>query len=601
MTNGALQVLLILSVVTSGVTSFLMLGTLMHPQWLILSILMAGVTVAVGLPTILTARKDPSASLQWDVLAISLLAIASIVMALGAMYQLWAYIRLPVDLLSFSESPFVNDVQKLRMGLSIYADPLDNNTYPYNPGTQLLTYWIATAFGAGDSIPALRTVQFSFIVLAAIVATSFSDLLARLTLSTDIYRNRPLWILGWLPILFLVAVEPRFNLYNHSLHNDGLALLISTCAFWLMARHAVAPRSWILMLMAALPAVGFIVKQNQVMWIGVFVIYFLISRSISWRHLALLISGSIFAILITVGLNRLIWGEYYFYWIFGVLGSKEVSIVRSALHLLQAGAYASLGLLAAWFLVLPSRSQKVLALWVCWLLVFSLEAYTSGLGWQTNHLGPGVVLATSWFLVTLPRIWQSIDRRLEWWRVLAQEAIAVSVVVLLLAGIGNIWIPVNPVPDDFYRYVADIEDEFSGMEPEKVLMDTGTWIYLREGVLMDDRSAPVSLHQGMNQEEINHAALASTIQRIEQKSYDKILARQLDTGHSWYDFQDRGSGVKSAILENYHVVRRIPGVTSIEQWWPTHLISEILVFVPNEGEQVGYTDLPTQDNNSQSR
>jgi hypothetical protein len=32
------------------------------------------------------------------------------------------------------------------------------------------------------------------------------------------------------------------------------------------------------------------------------------------------------------------------------------------------------------------------------------------------------------------------------------------------------------VPADFFRYVKDIEKEFVGFAPEKVLMDTGNWI-----------------------------------------------------------------------------------------------------------------------------
>ena len=112
-------------------------------------------------------------------------------------------------------------------------------------------------------------------------------------------------------------------------------------------------------------------------------------------------------------------------------------------------------------------------------------------------------------------------------------------------------------------------------------MDTGTWIYFRENVLMKDRSATISIHVGSNQPEISHEMLSETIERIEIKTYDKILARKLDTGDTWYDFQDRGSGVKDAILENYHIVRRIPAVQGIQDWWPLHLIEEILVLEPN--------------------
>jgi hypothetical protein len=70
-------------------------------------------------------------------------------MALAMGYALAAYVPIPVDLLSFSESPFVNDILKFRLGAPIYTPPEDANSYPYTPGTQLLTYlqettWLPT-------------------------------------------------------------------------------------------------------------------------------------------------------------------------------------------------------------------------------------------------------------------------------------------------------------------------------------------------------------------------------------------------------------------------------------------------------------------------
>jgi hypothetical protein len=137
------------------------------------------------------------------------------------------------------------------------------------------------------------------------------------------------------------------------------------------------------------------------------------------------------------------------------------------------------------------------------------------------------------------------------------------------------------VPADFDRYITQIEAEYNGLQTDQVLMDFGSWIYLRDNVVMKDRSASVSLHVGINQPVINYPMLADTIGRIENKTYKKILARQIDTGETAYDFQDRGSGVKAAILSNYHEVRRISAVEGIRTWWPIHLISEIVVLEPN--------------------
>jgi hypothetical protein len=153
-------------------------------------------------------------------------------------------------------------------------------------------------------------------------------------------------------------------------------------------------------------------------------------------------------------------------------------------------------------------------------------------------------------------------------------------VVLLFGGLGLVREPRDPVPADFSRYIADIEKEFQGVGPEKVLMDTGTWIYLREKVLMKDRSAPISVHLGMNRRELDHDVLVETIRRIESRGYEKILAREVETPNSWYDFDDRGSGVRDALLRNYREVRRIPGVRGIQHWWPRHLVAEVSVLVP---------------------
>lgn len=163
---------------------------------------------------------------------------------------------------------------------------------------------------------------------------------------------------------------------------------------------------------------------------------------------------------------------------------------------------------------------------------------------------------------------------------MAAALVVVTAVVLSLGALGHIREPRNPVPQDLRRYVQDIEHEFEGFEPSRVLLDNGSWIYLREGVLMKDRSSPVALHAGANQRSINHEMLTATIGRIENQDYDKILATGLHTKESAYDFQDRGSGVKDAILANYVEVNRIPAVEGVKQWWPQLLLNEIPVYVP---------------------
>lgn len=579
------QLLLIAGSIALGVVGFSALCALIHTE---LPFPMAyAVLAGLSIASFLFWKKSRKANrrLPQGAMAIAILIATGTTMVLATAYQLAAYISLPVDLLSFSESPFVNDILKLRLGLPIYTPPQDNNSYPYTPGTQILTYLISAAFGHGDSIPFYRAVQFCYVILAAVVATVICDLLARRALSEIEYRHRPLWITAWFTFFFLLSTDARFNLYTHSLHNDGLALLVSISAYWLIVRHSVAPRRWLLVLMAVLPALGFMVKQNQLMWAGIFFLYLATSRHVSWRQLWLFLLGSVLSIALTVGGCYLLWGDPFLYWIFRALGDKQVSLLRSVQHLFQAGIYVIMGLLGGWVLVLRGSSRTLSVLWVCWLLIFGTEVYSSGIGWQANHLGPGIMLSACWFFTALVKVWPTTESTGVWWRTRIQEGVAVCIVISLFGVLGFVRMPQNPIPSDFFRYVADIEREFQGHDEGNVLLDYGTWIYLRKNILMKDRSAPVSLHAGKNQPEVNHAMLAATIKRIEDQTYDKILARQLDTEHSAYDFQNRGSGVKAAILSNYHEAGRIPAVQGIEQWWPTHLVSEIIVFAPNRAQK----------------
>lgn len=581
------QKLLILGVLAIGVIGFLSLCLVAGTQLPIqATAAMNSIALLFGIILIilwLLSRREGHAQMQ-GVVPIAALAAAGTVMALTTAYQLANYIMLPVDLLSFAESPFVNDILKLRLGVPIYTSPTDNNSYPYAPGTQILTYLISSAFGKGDSIPFYRAVQFSYVILAAIVATSLCDLLARRFLTASEYRHRPLWIAAWLPLFFLLVTEPRFNEYTHSLHNDGLALLFSVSAFWLIVKHSFEPRPWVLGLMMALPALGFMIKQSQVVWAVMFFIYLLAADNVSWRQLFYFSFCSIGLVAATIGLCYLLWGDLFLFWTFVALGQKSVSLLRSALHLLNAGGYAIMGLFGGWVLVLCDGSTRAKALWGYWFIIFCLEVYTSGLGWHANHLGPGIVIAACWFFPALVRVWPTAEQTKSWLEYRIKQAFAVSAVVLALGALELVRIPRNPVPSDLFRYVDDIEKEFVGFAPQKVLMDTGNWIYLREKILMKDRSESVGIWVGKNQQ-IAHDYVAETIKRIQEKTYDKILARQLDTDQSWYDFQDRGSGVKAAILANYQPIGRVAAVQGIETWWPNHLLAEVLVLVPKRSNE----------------
>lgn len=502
-------------------------------------------------------------------------------MALGTLYQTCCYLQIPADILSFAESSYVADIIKLRQGEPVFTPPADNNSYPYSPGSQMLTYGVARILGHGDSIPWYRYVQFSYVVLGGIAAAGATDCLARRFVAPSELSNRGLWWAVWVPGLFLLGTDPRFNLYTHSLHNDGLALLVSCVAYWLLAAYSLRPRTWLLVAMALLPAAGFMVKQSHLLWGGVFVVYFLISGQLRWRDVLLFAMGAALAWFVVVGLCYRAWGEPYTLWVFDLLGGKRVALTRSARNLMSCGIYANLGLLAGWWLVLRERvDRKALALWLAWLLPFLLTALTSGLGYVTNHLGPSVVLAGCWASAALITVWPRFVHGRSLWIHTARASIAVATVVLAFGGLGFLREPIDPVPVDIARYIKEIEQEFADLPTKDVLLDAGSWVYLRDNVTMKDRSAPVSVHVGDNQPEIGRAYLVDTIERFRKHAYRRVLARQIDTPLSWYDYNDRGSGVKQALLENYHEVRRIPGV-DVEEWWPRHLLAEVVVLEPN--------------------
>ncbi|MFN8666684.1 MAG: hypothetical protein U0164_05725 [Gemmatimonadaceae bacterium] len=510
--------------------------------------------------------------------SVALLALGAVGLALAALYQVSFYLRIPVDLLSFAESPYITDIIKLREGLPLYTPVADNNSYPYTPGSQLLTYAIGSAFGHGTDIAFLRHVQFCYVLLASLIAGLVADGMAQLLIPQERRGSRGLWLACCASLLFLVALDPRFNNFVHSLHNDGLAMLISMSAAWLAVSHARGARRWHLVAMALLPALAFLVKQNQLMWAGLFAIYLWFEGTTPKRWvLAYGVAAGVLGVAVMGG-SVLVLGENFRYWIFGALGDKQVSLARSVLHLIWAGLYLTFGLLALVRFVLPGRSRAATALWLMTGTMFALTTYTSGLGWTANHMGPAMMLATAWFLVVARDAWP--DGAGSGWEALVAPAAAAGVVLAVMGGLGVVRLPRNEVSPDLPRYIAAVNREFEGMDPATVLLDNGSWPYLAKGIVMKDRSSPVTLHATNNQSFINRPALAETIQRIKERRYRRILARLIDTDQSPYDFHDRGSGVKSAILENYQIVRRIPGVEGVQVWWPLNLLAEVVVLEP---------------------
>jgi hypothetical protein len=564
----------------SGLTGLIVLGRALPDS------------VRVGTGTLLLVAIGAAAS--WGVLVFSLrplnrpavantlivtgVAAGLATMAACALYETADYLRLPVDLLSFSESSFVNDIIKVRSGSPIFTPAADNSAYPYMPGTQLLTYAVASLFGLGESISAWRVVQYTYVVLAALLAGWSAVGLGRLLKPDLDLGNLPAWFVAASSAALLVTGDRQFNGYTHTLHNDGLALLISVASFAVLVEHARAPRRWTLVAMAMVPGLGFAVKQSLVAWALLAAAFLVWSGTARWRTVALVAGGALALVMGLVWWGGEHWGgDAFRFWIFEALGQKHVSLARSARNLLSAGIYACFLALAAWSLLARGGNRRVVALWLVPAGLFVLEGYTSGIGFVRNHLGPGTVLATSWLFAVVIAHWpfDGVHRpTLSLW---GRVGLATLSVIAIFPGMGLFPEPRRNVPADFHRYVADIEREFAGQNPERVLLDMGSWPYLSAGIVMKDRADPVALHAGENQPEIGHAYLASTIERFRSGYYDKLLIHGHGTRASAYDFRERGTGIPAAIDGSYRVVRTIPAVDGVEVWWPRSRIGDIVV------------------------
>jgi hypothetical protein len=384
----------------------------------------------------------------------------------------------------------------------------------------------------------------------------------------------PGWFAISAAILMLVTGEPRFNLYTHTLHNDGLSLLVSMSAFWVLVRHVRAPSRVTAVLLVLVPPLALLVKQNGVIWMPLIALCILVARPSEWRQVIVRGFASLASVILVVLIGHRYWGgQDFLFWVFMALGAKDVSVFRSVYNLLDAGVYASF-FIGAGLLVRAQRANRgSWALLLTCVALFGVNAYTSGIGFVANHLGPGVMLATVWAMAASARLWESAAHDpVNGWTM-------VAVCLLVPAGLGLVRYPRDQVPPDLRRYVASIEAEFDGVPRSEVLLDNGNWMYLREGIVMRDRGSPVALHLGVNQKEPGYIHLTATVNRIRNGEYQRVLVRNFRTGRSLYGFGRSDSPVISALNERYHVVRTIPPVKA-SVWWPDLLLGEIDVLEP---------------------
>ena len=78
---------------------------------------------------------------------------------------------------------------------------------------------------------------------------------------------------AWLPLFFLMGTNSLTNPFAHNLHDDALAQLVTAGAYWLLLEYVSTRKRLVLVLMAILPAIGFLVKQSLAIWALFYCVY----------------------------------------------------------------------------------------------------------------------------------------------------------------------------------------------------------------------------------------------------------------------------------------------------------------------------------------
>lgn len=513
---------------------------------------------------------------------LGLVVSATLLAMLMVSYFVWAghQIALPADILIWSESDFVNDILKFRNGYPIFTADVNNESFTYVPGTQLVTYAVASLAGFPTSVTAYRAVQVFFTLLAAF----FAFLCCRRLVSLAAPKNdAPLrssgWSAVWFSALFLIACNTITNPFTFLLHNDALAQLVIVFAYWLLLEYEHTRDRRLLWAMMLVPAVGFWVKQSIIIWALIYCAYVAYrGRSESLRTSVVFAVSSAAAVAISIGVGWMLWGEYFRYWVFDVLGAHGVSPLRSFKHLLDVWIYFAAGIAAGY--VILARSPRLGALWLTWLFIIATETYTSGIAWMLNHIGPGSLLAGVWMFAALALVWNSLFSGTLRGTGLVERSRAIAslaVLGLIFSGLGLIHVPQKTFGQDAYRYVAEIESEFSGLPADRVLLDVGSWTYIRTGTVMKDR-APSIGERGYSET----GDFSGILSRLNEKHYDKILVRNLHKDDFWYDHSlwNRSSGIREALLKNYVEIKTIKEVSGVDPLRQPYGFQPVSVLVP---------------------
>jgi hypothetical protein len=560
-------------------------------------------------------RKIPHAVIAEKVSFVSLLSLRyfsllacvglSITLVLAYFVFIKPLVTLSADILMWEETNFVGDIIKLRIGAPIYTAPSDNNSLVYTPLAPLLTYAISWLIRLPTSILAWRLIQLGFATCAAALATICSRSLRRLAAPEQRLEFSRTWLAITVLVLFLVATAPEVNRFVYLLHIDALALLVSVFSFWTMLRYLKAPSRRAVALMAICPALGYLTKQFLISWAVVMFVFLLLHNYKDLKRLALFCALAALAIALAIGGCYLLWGDPYIFWTFKVMGarkgitlspdSRQISLLRMLDHTLRVWPELMIGVVGGMLLLRYRREniRRLGALWVAWVALILSESFSSGAGWDTvYHFGPGVLIGAIWLLAALPLYWPGKPEAANGMEF--PRLVYFTRALLAVAGVFTLMIALRVVPTgdrnaarywgkmrqspDVSRYVADIENEFKGLPPDKVLLDIGNWVYLRQSVLQKDRAISIADQPPSG----HYENMDVFVSHIRQHAYAKIMMHDLHSPFFIYDWYrwPRSSGVRQALLENYQEVRTIAPVEGKELLPQTAFTGPVSVLVP---------------------
>ncbi len=514
-------------------------------------------------------------------MGVVVLTIISVLLVAIYIYRVSFFVRFPADILLWSESDFVNDILKFKIGYPIYSPQVNSESFMYTPGAQILTYLIALPF-SDASIPLWRFVQLVYVFIASVVSVLSCQMLINDSLSKLRSGERMLWYAFLLPFFFLISTNSVTNPYVQFLHNDALALLISSIAYFLLLKYMTDRNIYILVLMALIPGAGFLVKQSLAIWAFLYCIYIvLFDKPRSIIRIFVFSITSFGSVILSIAGCYIIWGDDFIYWCFLLMGKESVSLLRSFQHIMDAWVYFVAGLFGGLVLIIERNRYQLVGAWVIGMLLILIEGYTSGLGWMLNHMGPGSLIAGMWFTGAVIAIWIrffAINSRLsnitDWLCV----GIIVAIISFVFNGLGFVRMPLKPLPDDTYRYVRDIEKEFDGVAVDRVLLDGGTWVYYKKGIVMKDRGLSF-VDRGLGET----GDFSGMIKRLRQKYYSKILVRNLDAPNFIYDYWlwPKSSGIRHILLDNYKVAGYIKEVHKSKHYEvPYYFFDKLAILVP---------------------